>query len=551
MPKITINGSKVTVGEDFMSLSPEEQNAAVDEIARSMIEAYADKPSTSMDMLKSGASGVARGAADLAGLPGTLADVFNSGVSWLTGLPDLPANPMSGQVVRGGLAAATGGASEYEPQTTAGKYTATVGEFLPGAAAFGGLSPSNLGRFGVLPGLTSEGAGQLTQGSAAEPYARIAGALIGPALPSLAKRMVTPMPIPPERQAMVDALKGEGVPMTAGQTTGSNMLRYAESELGGGKYAQMMDDQATAFTDAAMRKAGGTGRATPDNMTAIRDRLSQGFDDIAARNAVKADPPLVSDMNKVVAEYGRVLPTEQRQIVGNIGQDIVDRFKAGKGAMSGADYQMIRSRLTKRAQNARGSDNELAGAMRGLRDALDKAMERSIQPGDAGKWSELRRQYGNMKTLERAATGAGEEAAMGAISPARLRVAATTGNQGGYARGEGDFAELSRAGNALLQKMPQSGTAPRTAVRQMGASLPAMVGAGAGAASGGPAGAIAGLLAGNALPAVAGRALLSKPVRAYLQNQLTRPESIADPRYAAILAALLGQMPQAPQLPAR
>lgn len=38
MPKLDINGQKVTVGEEFLSLSPEEQDAAVEEIAQSLGE---------------------------------------------------------------------------------------------------------------------------------------------------------------------------------------------------------------------------------------------------------------------------------------------------------------------------------------------------------------------------------------------------------------------------------------------------------------------------------------------------------------------------------
>ena len=57
-----------------------------------------------------------------------------------------------------------------------------MSSFLPGAAAFGAGSasevPGALARYGLIPGATSEAAGQLTQGTAAEPYARIAGAIM-------------------------------------------------------------------------------------------------------------------------------------------------------------------------------------------------------------------------------------------------------------------------------------------------------------------------------------------------------------------------------------
>lgn len=528
------------------------------------------QPSVVGDVAASGASGMARGALDLLGLPGTVGDVLDAGGRYAlrkgyelaTG--EAPSaeggiverffagptqevqeqfgsgSPLSGAALKGYASDLTGGATEYEPQTTAGEYAGTVGEFIPGAAAFGGLNPGNLARFGVLPGLASEGAGQLTEGSAIEPYARLGAALVAPALPAMASRAISPISVAPERLAAAEVLKREGVRPTAGQVSGSNRLRYMESEMGGNKAAQMLDDQAEAFTSAAMRKAGGSGRATPENMKALNDRLSKGFNEISARNTLKADKGLMDDMNAAIKEYGTVLESEQRKIVSNIAQDIVDRFKSGKGTLSGKEYQTIRSRLSKRSNNA-GKDTELGNVFRDLRNALDRAMDRSIKPEDAGKWAQLRREYGNMKTLERAATGAGENAALGLISPARLRMAATSGRQGAYARGEGDFSELSRAGNALMTPLPNSGTASRLSARNLGSSVSTLLGSGAGAATAGAPGAIMGALAGSMVPAVAGRGLMSRPVQSYLLNQAAPQMSFADPRYRAVIAALIGQ----------
>jgi hypothetical protein len=68
----------------------------------------------------------------------------------------------------------------YVPQTRAGKFASTAGEFVPGAMIGG---PANMARnavaYGVVPGLVSEGAGQAFEGSAMETPARIAGGLVG------------------------------------------------------------------------------------------------------------------------------------------------------------------------------------------------------------------------------------------------------------------------------------------------------------------------------------------------------------------------------------
>ena len=117
-----------------------------------------------------------------------------------------------------------------------------------------------------------------------------------------------------------------------------------------------------------------------------------------------------------------------------------------------------------------------------------------------------------MKSLEKAAAGAGAATAEGNISPAQLRTAVASGNnRGAYARGQGDLAELTRAGIGVMSPLPNSGTAPRQWMQNAAATLPAIVGG----ASGGGVGALAGLLAAP----MAGRALMSSPIQAYLGNQ--------------------------------
>lgn len=139
---------------------------------------------TAADVGKSAASGVARGVAGLIGLPGDV----KQGVGWLVGnaprlvggsavqrpntLDENLALPTSQQAT-GVIDRAVGGL--HKPETMAGEYAQTVGEFLPAAA--GGLG--NMVRYGVVPALASETAGQLTKGTDLEGGARFAGALLG------------------------------------------------------------------------------------------------------------------------------------------------------------------------------------------------------------------------------------------------------------------------------------------------------------------------------------------------------------------------------------
>lgn len=163
-----------------------------DEFSQFKQSAPTEAPDNSVDLTdvaKSGATGVGRGIMGLAGLPGDIQSAASNAGQWIgdkLGLKPLPdeqkrklartLGPTSSDIQsrvefeRGPL---------YQPKTTIGKYAQTAGEFLP--AIVGG--PGGLVRRGVTqvlaPAIASEAAGQAAEGSDAEPYLRVAGALAG------------------------------------------------------------------------------------------------------------------------------------------------------------------------------------------------------------------------------------------------------------------------------------------------------------------------------------------------------------------------------------
>lgn len=522
---LTVNGQKVKVGKEFLSLSPDAQNETVDEISKSLTPKQEEGSywDTAKDMAASAASGVARGAADLVGLPGTIGDAFNNTLSSVTGLPQLPASPMSGDKLRSAESTVTGGATDYQPKTTAGKFASTVGEFAPGAVALGGAGVGNIIRSAVVPGVASEAAGQVTEGTSLEPAARIAGAVIGGVLPSVGARLITPFPVSAERAAANQVMANEGVDLTAGQRTGSVNLKNVESELGGTAAANRMEQQGEQFTRAALRRAGeNANRATPEVVDQAFTRIGNDFDTLAANNQMMPDRAFAQELTDTMRTYNSLVGDSQRApVVANTIADI--GTQAQGGVLDGATYQAFRSRLDKDARAVRISDPQLSEALFGIRNAMDSSMERSIarnNPNDLGAWRDARREYRNMLVVEDAIAGAGENAAMGIISPAKLRAAAQKQNKRAYVRGRGDFNELAHAGAATMSQVPNSGTAGRTAARNFFTLMPTAIGGAGGGAAGGLPGAIMGAAAGTVAPALAGRALLSRPVGGYLANQL-------------------------------
>lgn len=492
----------------------------------------AQKPSAGMDALKSAGTGVAKGGIGILGMIDDLSELGARGLDKATRFvgdkigveiaPRADEVPKFGsQAIQKSVEGQTG--EFYKPQTTAGKYAHTVGEFALGM--IGG--PAGLARRAITqvaaPAVASEAAGQATEGSAAEPYARVAAAILGGAVaPSMAGRAVTPAPSSDARQRLVEILNKEGVTsLTAGQKTGNEALRYAESAFGnaplaGGKTNAITREGQEQFTQAAMRRAGGGENAGPEVLAANQKRLGDEFQDLSARNTLTMDPQFGNEVGAALRVYDKVPPSQQKAIVQGYADDIIKHAQQG-GTMPGAFYQEMRSRLSRQSNSLKNSDPTLSETLKELRNALDNAMGRSISPADKTAWELARKEYGAQKVIEKAASRAGEATAEGMVTPANLRNTVAAENRGMYARGEGPFSELARAGSAVLAPMPQSGTAPRSALYNLSNWASA-----------------------GALPATAGRVMMSKPVQAYLGNQVaTSALNKLTPGQAAVVDALL------------
>lgn len=386
---------------------------------------------------------------------------------------------------------------------------------LPTRAVMGGFSGAG------ITALDSKARGKTDD--EAKTDAMIGGG-IGAALPlagAVAKRVISPALSSSAQRAAVKTMEKEGVTLTAGQKTGSKKLKYLESELGGGTADALVEKQGRQFTAAVLKRAGVVAdSAEPQVIDQAFTQIGQQFDGLAARNMIQADKKLMTDLDAVWKDYASTVnPSARAPVVANTIQEVAQAIQQSGGALRGDVYQATRSRLDRLARST--SDPELMSALRGARSALDDAMERTIakyNPSDLDAWRKVRRQYANMLVIEKAATGAGEQAASGIITPARLRAAAIQQNRRAFARGRNEFTDLANAGVQTMTPMPQSGTAPRLAARAV-ASLPAALGAVIGS-PGGFIGAGVGAAAGAALPWAAGRAALSGPGRAYLSNQL-------------------------------
>lgn len=434
------------------------------------------------------------------------------------------------------------GFQPYQPQTTAGQFANTAAEFVPSALAMGPARQgvqgalSNAIKFGIVPGVASEGAGQLAQQAfpAAEPFARFAGAMAGPLMASGMRKAITPTRSDPYAQAAANALEREGVQTTAGQRTGSHALRYAEDEIGGPRAAQFYETQGEQFTRAVLRRAGiNADRATPQVMDDAFNRLGAEFDRLAANTTARVDQQTIADLNRAYRDYVRMTPPNSR--IPAVRDFRAAIMTAPNNQLTGQQYQYVRSelgRLARQMATTGGSQGyQGASALRSFQEALDDAVGRSITNPDAlTQWRQVRQQYRNILPIEEAMARAGEGTAKGLVPPAGLRGAISRRrDRRGYVRGRGDYSNLARAAEAVMKPMPQSGTAPRLAARGLIDQTPTAIGGALGyAGSGGDwMGTLAGLAAGRAsqglVNAGAREAMFSPAGRAYFANQLLPP----------------------------
>ncbi|OWV62590.1 hypothetical protein ATY75_12260 [Rhizobium sp. N122] len=158
-------------------------------------------PPISEDMGKSFGSGFVRGDAELHMLPLTAKRLLDkyatpyevgaiNSVRGLFGYDPMPVptpeeisdNPID-RTLNAGQDTLRGAMDErlYKAKTVPGKYAGTFGEFLPGTIAFGGGNMlTNIAKYALIPSVASEAAGQFTEGTKVEPYARVGAALLAP-----------------------------------------------------------------------------------------------------------------------------------------------------------------------------------------------------------------------------------------------------------------------------------------------------------------------------------------------------------------------------------
>lgn len=496
---------------------------------------------------KAAGSGLVEGVANTAGLPGDVGALIGKGVRAAAGVAGV--DPATTEAAIGGVrtaltavpganAVANGPTSDflqkqvednvtgplYQPQNTAEKYIRSVASMAPAIATGPGGIVRRAAEQVLLPGIAAQAAGDLpgVQGTAAEPVARAIGAM---AAPSAVGRVVSPLTTAPTRAAAVQNLANEGVDVTAGQATGSKFLRKAEGELGGSSAQALAERQGEQFTAAVMRRVGvDAPRATPDVVAGAFNRIGNDINTLAANNMLLHDAQLTREINTTVTDYNDIVPPTLRSpLIARVEQAVNHQTQGV--VMTGDEYQALRSRLGGLARSL-ARDPQTQRAVYGVQNALDDAMERSIQqqnPQNLGEWQQARTQYRNLLAVEKAVNFQGEAAQSGLITPQNLaRALKTVQGQRAYSTGRTDLAVLARNGSEVMAPLANSETASRGRIHAMMSVPSAMLGAGLGVGGShlglSPMEAIGAAATGAAVPRAVGEGLIRG--RRYLGNRV-------------------------------
>lgn len=250
-------------------------------------------------------------------------------------------------------------------------------------------------------------------------------------------------------------LESQGVPLTAAQKTGSKALASLEGvfeklPLTSGTQKRIADQQSTAFTKAALAKAGiSTDDASRKVISDAAKQFGKEYGELAANNVMNIDEPLLQTVAGIYQEAnsGR-LGQDASNLVKSVASDI---FNSG-GQLKGDVYQKTRSLLTQKSASA--TDAFDAGLMKQLRNALDEAFERSLPESQRGVMANINARYQAFKPIQKAMEASKINALRNAqIDPVSLYGQVPIGSP---------LEKLSDAGAAFIRpQIGDSGTAER------------------------------------------------------------------------------------------
>lgn len=270
------------------------------------------------------------------------------------------------------------------------------------------------------------------------------------------------------KQAAVDTLKAEGIPMSVAERTGSKAAQAVErtSAMTSDAAADFAQEQGHAFNRAVLKRIGvddpTVTAATPDVLGPAKAKITGVMNDFAKKTNINVDDALLTDMGNVEHAAMRQLPaSDVGPIKANIN-DILENATRNGGKLDGTFYQKLNSNLGALSKNP-----STAPIAHDLQDAVNDALQRSADPKDVAALTTARQQYRALKQIEPAV-----DPATGNISVPKLMNSLgvkANRSQSLYGNGDQSLMDLARAAKQVIpDRLGNSGT-PERALGAMGA----------------------------------------------------------------------------------
>lgn len=277
--------------------------------------------------------------------------------------------------------------------------------------------------------------------------------------------------VAPGVRDVYEAAKVRGIDLTPAQLSDSRFMKWASSMLRSVPFtgAQGRYDAQVGALNRQLAAAIGEDAPMINSQVyaAAKQRQSNTFNELTERNALKVNDALIRGLTDV-AERAKLGGGPLAEQVESAIDSLYSRATTGPNGVTipGAAYQAFDAELNN-VIKAGGAPAHFLGQ---VQSAVRRAMDESISPADAEAWRQVRREYGNRKTLAPLVA----KAADGPISPASLMGAVTNSKSSKEAMASGsrgELGQLARIGQRMKEP-PSSGTTERTFASVLMAGAP-------------------------------------------------------------------------------
>jgi len=339
--------------------------------------------------------------------------------------------------------------------TTAGKVGDVIGATAPALLVPGG---------GIVGGATAGaalGAAQPVPTGESRVQNAGLGALGGAAGGAVGKVFKTlgGFGVPMERQAAVDTLTSEGIPLSVAQKTAAKGAQTVERASGMISDAQsdFMAQQHPAFNRAVLKRVGVTDpavtAATPDVLSGAKGKITGVMDDVA-KNGLQVDDGMLNGLGEVENDALSKLPDSDLGPIKKHITDILGNAAKNDGSLDGTFYQKIRSSL-----GDLSTDPRYAPIAHDMQDVLDDALTRQ-NPEDAARLATARQQYRALKYQIAPAVDSNGNVSVPKIMSTLMNK--SNRNQTLYGQGDQSLVNLAKAANQVIpDRLGNSGTPER------------------------------------------------------------------------------------------